>query len=57
MEHLDYLLGKKTLFTYGDQHVTGKDINLASLHAQRFMGWAYTEFKQVLRAQLEEAGA
>lgn len=47
--HLRWLLTKKTAISYGDRRFT--DAALARDKAERFQSWAYSSFREELRAQ------
>ncbi|MGA8876259.1 MAG: hypothetical protein WB555_12050 [Candidatus Korobacteraceae bacterium] len=48
ISHLTWLLTNKTAISYGDKRFAGA--MLARDKAERFQAWAYSRFKEVLRA-------
>lgn len=51
IRHLSWLLQQKTSISYADQKFAKADE--AQLHAERFLSWAYHNFKEVLRVQTD----
>jgi hypothetical protein len=49
VEHLKWLLARKTDISYADKRFAHSDAALD--HAEKFYWWAYNRFKEVLRAQ------
>jgi len=48
LTHLDWLIGRKTDFAYGDRRLDmDKDILMATLRAERFVAWAYRYFPEI----------
>ncbi|MFZ0708364.1 MAG: hypothetical protein WAM71_22380 [Candidatus Korobacteraceae bacterium] len=51
LQHLSWLLQQKTAISYSDERFGKAD--QARLHAERFVTWAYHNFREVLRVQTE----
>jgi hypothetical protein len=49
IEHLKWLLTRKTNISYSDKNFAHSDAALD--HAEKFYSWAYNHFKEVLRVQ------
>lgn len=52
LKHLEWLLGKKTHFSYDDRYVDFQDLQTAKDKMGQFFKWAYETFPDV--AQIEE---
>lgn len=50
IHHLEWLLARKTRFTYGEKAVGHSEIAAAFDHAQKFFSWANMNFKAVVRS-------
>jgi hypothetical protein len=53
IQHLTWLLGKKTEIAYGEHRLSDATLQLSIDKAERFSNWAYTNFKEVLRVEPE----
>ena|SRR5258708_458777 len=53
IQHLAWLLGKKTEIAYGEHRLSDATLQLSIDKAERFSNWAYTYFKEVLRVGQE----
>ncbi len=54
VQHLGWLLSRKTDVAYGDERLDRVFLLAARDRAERFQAWAYNNFKGVLRASTEK---
>jgi hypothetical protein len=51
LNHLSWLVARKTVFAYGDKRLDlNDDVRRAQLNVERFATWAYKHFKEIARA-------
>jgi len=54
LTHFDWLVQRKTDFAYGERSLhPDRDIGMAKVHAERFAGWAYRNFREIARQGVE----
>ena len=51
IQHLRWLLSKKTDIAYGEKRTTRPDLEMSVLKVRRFWDWAFTTFREVLRVE------